>query len=69
MQAYYFGQALYLASWILKAEARLFPKKIFKEPTRPKAEKLGAQKTEAAKNVGAQSIFLGTPGYRAPVRQ
>ena len=31
----------------------------------PTCKVLGA----AAKNLGAQSIFLGTPGYQAPVRQ
>ena len=32
---------------------------------RPTCELLG----DAAKNLGAQSIFVGAPGYWAPVRQ
>ena len=51
---------------------RRFPKKNFKEPTGPNAEKLGAQHVkmlgDAAKHLGAQSIFLGAPGYWVPVR-
>jgi len=52
---------------------RLLPTNNLKEPTRPKAEKLGAQSVKSvmcySKNLGAQGTVLGTTGYRAPVRQ
>ena len=54
--------------------SRLSPKKIFKEPTRSTAEKLGARYVggvlgAAAKKFKHREHFLGTPGCRASVRQ
>ena len=54
--------------------ARLLPKKIFKEPAGPNAEKekLRSQTCEmlgAAAKTLLKTIFLGAPGYHAPVKQ
>ena len=53
-------------------QGRCLEKLNFKDLTRPKSKKLGAQHVKlgaAAKNLGTQSIFWDGPGYRAPFRQ